>query len=191
MHASTVTWELPADAIRRQDQAYKESAMASGRSVESNSRTTRCHSDACARYASPARTPAAPANGLGSSGRHEADRTGGQGAVGSRADAARVFTRVGARRELRSQFLENARGPRFYDLQYRGTCVQAKHTRASKRKHDVMQNGRSSRYLFFAAPAGRRRERPLSAPSSVVSAWRTALKRTDATHGAVFSCRVG
>ena len=60
----------------------------------------------------------------------EADRTGGQ----SRADAARVFTRVGARRELRSQFLENARGPGFYDLQYRGTCVQAKHTRTSKRK---------------------------------------------------------
>lgn len=119
----------------------------------------------------------------------EADRTGGQSRQPGRR-RARVHPSRRAR-ELRSQFLENARGPGFYDLQYRGTCVQAKHTRTSKRKHDVMQNGRSSRYLFFAAPAGRRRERPLSAPSSVVSAWRTALKRTDATHGAVFSCRVG
>lgn len=120
--------------------------MASGRSVESNSRTTRCHSDACARYASPARTPAAPANGLGSSGRQR--QTGRAARAGNRADAARVFTRVGARRELRSQFLENARGPGFYDLQYRGTCVQAKHTRTSKRKHDVMQKD------FFCCAGG-------------------------------------
>ena len=107
------------------------------------------------------------------------------------ADAARVFTRVGARENSDLSFSRTREGPGFTIYSTVARAYKPNTPAQANESDDVMQNGVSLVYLFFCC-AGRAAARAASLRTIERRLWwRTALKRTDATHGAVFSCRVG